>query len=295
MSCLNCGILHNYFHLTTNTSRCLEKKCGTFIWKGFFYKVERNELYAPIHRGGLSLVDVESKAKTLFIKNILFSGKNATIDQFMIEQVTNKNLTRNTREWIKQAVEYKDTGFKTSKQLYDDLITKLNIKIKQQEKNPNLQWENMFENVNQNFLSSESKSTLFLVLRDIIPCKSKLYRHRVRGIDLPTCDSCERIDSVDHRIKICSGSTIIWNWLNNAIKTKFKINVTDALDLLQCSISNNNCKYKAALWLVVETITYCIMYYSNGCIDDLKHKISIKRWNNKTIFSKQFKHYMYLL
>uniref|UniRef100_A0A1W7R675 Putative tx1-3 aae n=1 Tax=Aedes albopictus TaxID=7160 RepID=A0A1W7R675_AEDAL len=273
----------------------LRKKCGDFIWKGFFYKVERKELYAPIYKGGLSLTCVESKTKALFIKNILLSGQNGEIDNFMIQQAMNKNLTLNTREWIKLSVTLEEQNLKSSKQIYDYLILKQNIKIKQQEKNQNFQWETFYENFNQNFICSESKSTLFCVFRDIIPCNSKLYKHRVRGIDSPTCDSCGRIDTVDHRIKICSGSGKVWVWLNNVLKSKFKINVADAMDLLQFGIKPNNCKYKAALWLVTETINYCTKNYSNGSVEDLIRKISVKRWNNKQLFCLQFKKYMYLL
>ena len=188
----------------------LRKQCGNFLWKGFFYRVERKELYAPEYKGGLSLVDVESKAKALFVKNILCQRKTNTINRFMIAQSTNKKISRNTREWIKLAIELKENNLNTSKQIYDKLINEMNITIKQQQKTPNAEWENIYENVNQNILATDARSTLFAVLRDLVPCKAKLFRHKVRGIDSPTCDSCGRIDSVDHRIKNCVGSREIW-------------------------------------------------------------------------------------
>lgn len=273
----------------------IRKKCGNFIWKGSFYKVERKELYAPEHKGGLSLIDIESKAKALFIKNILCSRRTETVDEFMIEQSTNKNLSRNTCEWIKLAIKLKNENIETSKQIYDRLIDKMNITIKQQEKKPNFEWENIFENSNQNFLSSESRSSLFMVLRDLVPCKSKLFRHKVRGIDSPTCDSCGRIDDVDHRIKSCIGSSVVWNWLNAIIKNQFRINIDDAQDMLSFRISDRNCKFKAALWLIVETMKYCITKYNDGNVEELKTKICVMRWNNKHLFKKHFKKYMYLL
>lgn len=213
----------------------------------------------------------------------------------MMEQNNNRKLSRTTREWINFAIELKESNINSSKQIYDKLINDMNITIKQQEKTPHIVWENIYENVNHNFVSSDSRSTLFMVLRDLVPCKSKLFRHKVRGIDSPTCDSCGRIDTVDHRIKNCVGSASIWTSLNRVIKNKFKINLIDATDLLSCRIGYRNCKYKAALWLIIETMKYCLNKYSDGTLEELKSRISVIRWNSKRLFEKHFKHYMYML
>ena len=135
---------------------------------------------------------------------------------------------------------------------------------------------------------------LFMILRDIIPCNAKMFRHGIRGIESPNCDECGVPDTVDHRIKNCCSSRIVWSWLNDILKTRFKLNLCDADELLSCNISDTNCKEKAALWLTVEAMCYCLQNHKNGSIEELKSQIRESRWNKRLLFTKHFKHFLNL-
>lgn len=140
--------------------------CFKFLWQGYFYSAAKNELYLPIYKGGLALQDIESKTKSLFIKNLLFTTKdpNPTCDDFMLNQENNRILTRNGREWIKNAIELKSkTNLNTCKLIYNSYIDLLNIKPRMQNELPNLQWETLFENIDKPFISTSTKTILFLV------------------------------------------------------------------------------------------------------------------------------------
>lgn len=270
----------------------LRSICGKFLWKGHFYKVERNELYLPVLKGGIALLDVECKTKSLFIKNILF-GKSDELDTFMINQLVNKNLTRNTREWLQEADVLKNENqLNTSKKLYDYFIESKKIEIKKQKENPHLQWNTLFENTNKNFLSTTAKSYLFMASRDIIPCNSKLFRHGVKGAESPFCVLCGAQDTVEHRFKDCVHSKIIWTWLNNIVINKLKLKVKDAEEVLWCDFNDQNVKLKAALWLTVESLAYCLQTFGEGTLDELKSRLCESRWNSREIFKKHFKHFL---
>lgn len=275
----------------------LRSICGKFIWKGLFYKVERKELYLPVLEGGLSLIDVEAKCKALFVKNILFSRSNdvVNIDKFMLEQIHTKTITRNTREWLKDADLFmNETHLNTCKKIYDTILSRMKITVKKRIELPNKNWQNLFENTNKNFLTSDSKSVLFMILRDIIPCNAKMFRHGVRGVESPNCDCCGVPDSVEHRIKNCCSSKKVWSWLNEILKTRFKLTLCDADELLSCNISETNSKEKAALWLTIESMCYCLQNSKSGSIEELKSHIRESRWNKRELFKKHFKHFLNL-
>lgn len=170
----------------------------------------------------------------------------------------------------------------------------MKITVKKRIELPNKNWQNLFENTNKNFLTSDSKSVLFMILRDIIPCNAKMFRHGVRGVESPNCDCCGVPDSVEHRIKNCCSSKKVWSWLNEILKTRFKLTLCDADELLSCNISETNSKEKAALWLTIESMCYCLQNSKSGSIEELKSHIRESRWNKRELFKKHFKHFLNL-
>lgn len=273
----------------------IRKICFKFLWQGYFYSVAKIELYLPIYKGGLGLEDVESKTKSLFIKNLLFA-KNASpsVDEYMIAQNHNRHLTRNAREWICLSIELKPRKvLNTSKLFYNYFIDQLNIKPRMQTELPNLDWETIFENLDKKFISSNAKTYLFSVLNELIPTRSKMYRHKIAGIDSPICLLCGNLDSITHRIKSCGSSAVIWNWISNIILIRFRIDISDPEELIALKWNPKNWHRNAGLWLVLEALRFNVNNYGlngMGCLDKFKKEIRDARWNNRIVFLKYFKH-----
>lgn len=207
--------------------------CKQFIFNSFIFKVQLQQLYLNVEYGGLSLIDVESKMKALFIKNLVFMQGDQPVDNFMMEQKSNKQVTRNTREWIILAEEKKEyPRSNTCILIYRSLIQELNITPKIEQELPNLEWEIIWENVHQNFLSTNGKNSLFMTLNDIVPCKDKLFRHAIRGTSTNLCEYCGVVDSSKHRIKECKTSKVIWEWVSLTIINKMNIQISDPEELI---------------------------------------------------------------
>jgi hypothetical protein len=49
----------------------IRKLHGNFLWGGSLYRIERNHLSLKAKNGNLALINVDLKAKALFIKNLL--------------------------------------------------------------------------------------------------------------------------------------------------------------------------------------------------------------------------------
>lgn len=262
--------------------------CRNFIFKGVgLYKVKFDQLYLDVDQGGLSLVDVESKCKALFVKNILFPSQDGIKDSFMLSQQTNNTLSRNSREWLSLAEEISnDTDLNTSKKIYRLLISKQNIKIKIATEFPELPWQNYWQNIQSNFISSEEKHSLFIMLNDLIPTKAKLFRHKVRDTNTNLCEYCNKLDTSKHRIKLCSSSRLVWNSVKTTIIRKLGLDIVDPEELLGKTFKNE--KEKLGLWLVVEAIAYNLKNFGNGTVADFECKVREKRWNNKKFYDRVF-------
>ena len=63
------------------------------------------QLYLRCEDGGIGLVDVDSKCKALFIKNILYdtSGSINSNEGYLLNLKCLSKLSRNGKEWITEA------------------------------------------------------------------------------------------------------------------------------------------------------------------------------------------------
>lgn len=272
----------------------IRRICFNFLWKGQFYSVTKNQLYLPVYKGGLALEDVECKAKSLFIKNVLYTEKdfNLNVDEFMLDQICNTNVSRNTREWLRIAESIKQQpNLHSTRLIYWYLIEDSNIKPKIHNELPNVDWETVLDNLNKNFLTSSAKTCLFFVLNDLVPTKSKLFRHGIAGISSPKCDVCNDCDTMQHRIEKCGFAGNVWNWVKMIIRTRMEINIVSPDETLALHIGEKDCKSKAALWLTVEAMKFNLTNYDKSgmdCLEKFKNEIRKERWNHKQAFALNF-------
>lgn len=166
------------------------------------------------------------------------------------------------------------------------------IKPRMQTEMQNLQWDLIFENLDKEFISSDTKTYLFSLLNELIPTRSKMFRHGIAGIDSPNCILCGNLETITHRIKSCDKSTVIWNWIKNLVIVRIRINTRDPEELIALQFNSKSYKKNAGLWLVCEAIRFNLMNYGldgMGCLEKFKKEIRDARWNNKAVFAKYFK------
>lgn len=264
----------------------IRKSCGWFIWTNFF-KVDRNQLYLPLEKGGLGLEDPEVKAQSLFVKNIIFAF-NDEKDSFMLAQTRNKSLTRNARAWLDLASELSNFSYLDScKSFYNFLLQKRNTIPKVERENPEFSWEIIWENISKNFLSSYAKEALYMVYNNLVPNRSKMFRLKVRGVVDNLCEICNNVDSTEHRIKNCKNTRPVWEWVEEIISKRLKLVVEDPEEIMQMSIVTSM-KRKACLWLVAEVICFNLKNTKNATVKDFQHHIRKIRWNFREVFKKHF-------
>lgn len=242
------------------------------------------------------MIDVECKAKSLFIKNILFVHQDGGKDSFMLSQQNNRSLSRNSLEWIRETSEILEyPELTTSRSIYRFFISQQSITPKIEQEFPDLPWSIFWQNLQKNFLSSETKHSLYILFNDLIPTKSKLFRHNVRGTVDNICESCSKVDTSKHRVKLCVSSSRVWAWINETINKKLKIAIQDPEEMFGKEIGDNHFQSKVALWLTAEGVHYNLIAYGEGSLEEFVNLVREKRWNNRTLFKKVFEKWITVL
>lgn len=276
-------------HVLTPSNKHLaqiKKISGFFLWKSHIFKVARNQLYLDYTKGGLKLIDPESQCKALFIRNLVYkSGEK--IDHLLLRYENASWLTINSRSWISRAKRELDQIPDNNRILYSRFIEELKTKPKVEEKYPNIEWDSIWENINQSFLSINTRSTLYLTFNDVIPNKVKLFNY-TNLVNNKNCDICNNPDTNVHRIKSCLHSGVIWKWVGDIVKKRFKLNLNSSEEILYYGISKGNYLKKAALWLVAEAISYNVYHFKNPSLYCFKKIVRELRWDRRAIFERHF-------
>jgi hypothetical protein len=158
----------------------IRKLLGNFLWRGSLYRIERNQLSLKAKNGGLALINVDLKAKALFIKNLL------TIpNDYIYANSARLCLGRNARQCSQCAVDFDRPNQITTKMIYEDLIFNLNVVPRVETTYPAVDWKKVWQNLSSNFTPTDWKMTMYQVLNDVIPNNVKLKKHRIPGTPSP--------------------------------------------------------------------------------------------------------------
>jgi hypothetical protein len=98
-------------------------------------------------KGGLALINVDLKAKALFIKNLLTMPND-----YIYANSARLGLGRNTRDWSQCAVDFDRPNQVTTKMIYEDLIFNLNVAPRVETTYPPVDWKKVWQNLSSNFI-----------------------------------------------------------------------------------------------------------------------------------------------
>lgn len=189
----------------------------TFIWKHKLETLAKNELYQHFNEGGLSLLKVKTKYKSLFLKTIIKEITEEPIKDngkmlkywvglrlrniFPIKIGPNSETTPDfLRDTIKTISILSETITLTqstkTKEIYDVLISKEHKQPKIIIKNPGTNFKPAFKALNRKFLSPQQKEHLFLQIHNALPTKDRLIKCKKKIS--AKCDQCEGDEVLIH-------------------------------------------------------------------------------------------------
>lgn len=268
----------------------IKSMVGNFLWSGSVFRVARDQLYLDHSRGGLRLVDPESKCKALFVKNILNLRNDVAEEKYLLDIPNNGRLTRNAKEWIELARlidQEANPEAQSCKQLYYKFLRSCEISVRVEDHFPDEDWFTLWKNTSYNFLCSEDRSNIFLLLNDVIANKEKLLMYKIGRLSDGNCESCGVPDSNLHRVTECNRTKEIRQWTEQILKNRLRVNFSRIDEILNWSIDENDLQQKAALWLVMHCISWSVKVKRNSLFCFQKSIREI-RWTNRRTFAVHF-------
>jgi hypothetical protein len=167
----------------------------------------------------------------------------------------------------------------TSKTIYGYLTDQIYFTNYIETKFPNLNFSTTWENLSKNYVPADWKATVYLVVNDVIANRCKLRRHRI-NLEAPFCLKCGNLDNNKHRIKQCTISKDIWDWVLNKLTHNLSIPIEDPEE--------------AGLWLVTAAVHYNIHNFWDGSLEKFKDMVRARRWLDKSKLEKKFGNLLYI-
>ena len=207
-------------------SQRVELTIGYYIWKGYMFRVHRNQLRQPIENGGFKLINVQLKCNALLMKNIIkaFHDKGSYQDiQFWKTYVQNVvQLPIQFRPFKKilsiiSSLNYDPQNQQTftSKFLYTRLMESSENDIRIMNKYPALKWKQIWKTFKIPHTPTDWKVTAYEVVNEIIATDVKKFHHSITTS--PICEECGHLDTILHRLITCQKVKNIWKWLSETL------------------------------------------------------------------------------
>lgn len=261
---------------------------GKFLWNGFIFKTDRNQLYLDNNMGGIGLVNPEWKMKALFIRNIIKeTGSNS--EEYLLSYRKLFQLPSFFRNWVANSREIKiNPHLDSTYNIYRFFLSETQIVPKVKIDAPHVEWSIVWKNLSTNFISSNDKAKLFAYINNIIPNKEKLVAYNIGRVTDSFCDFCNNADSNGHRVSECPQARIISNWTKSVISRSCKLEMEHLEDILTYEIDENKKSDNAALFLSVRAMSFNLKCYPQPSLFVFKKELREMRWNNREIFGRVF-------
>ena len=306
---------HTY-PLPMKYSILINQEICKFIWNNKkVNRVKREVICKEKNQGGLGLLDIYHKARSIFvnttIKNFLHAKENNIMKYYIenkvnqifgIQSVQNKNKNKSATYYeyaidlIKKCKNIKDFPKMKSKIIYEKL--KPDIKATIEINYPNYDWNEIWKNVNFRFLNINDRPIIYKYCHGIITTNKRLHQIRIRRND-SLCEHCQIEDSIIHRFYHCQTVRESLSWLKKAISYLCGINCNDLsriifLELPKIDIRSKNtlciiiCSFIACVWFERNNLEQLIYTLKAKIIKDQKLNLMILKQKAKKIFSENY-------
>lgn len=177
----------------------ITKTIHQYICKGNIFRVPVSTLHKQKHEGGLAMINIREKCRTLFITRITKQcQQKENITAKWIRQHAHFVQHNNTPQWVSlpKVIEYLRIYFqerayigtkrteepdnKYKQKVYGALHSAqfhsgVTLPIRVQEKYPRNNWKIIWININKQFLPFSIRTIWYMIVHDIVPTNERLY------------------------------------------------------------------------------------------------------------------------
>ena len=285
-------------------TQTIEKYAGFYIWRSYPYRVARQQLRLPLHKGGLGLIDVSLKCQAIMAKTLhditMERGDQFEFTYFSRYLNQRHQLFKEYPRFLMDSFIQRDKLFmfhtikleKISK-IYQHLLNETNYKPDIETRCPNTCWSLTWLNLKRAPLLPEWRTTLYLIINQAVATRDKLHRHN--RVDSPNCTHCQQVESLTHKFIFCQRISPVWSWLRLLLEKKLNppTELIQKLENLRIDVKVHDEHIKNSMfWLYSSYLQFIIMCSSETIsVCQFKRFIIHARWQllrNKVSFSLSF-------
>ena len=266
------------YPLPLQYSQLINTKIFEYIWNSKVDPIKRVILYKSKDKGGLGLLNIHNKSKSIFASTVLkmFStSNNSSLIRYYIAEKMNKllgirNLNINRKltppyyeyalDIIKDCTKDKDFPNVSSKKIYDMYMLKSDVIPNVEIKHPRYDWLNIWKNVSFRFMNVNDRPIIFKYVHEIIPTNKRLKQIRARPDSI--CDNCDKEDSFMHKFYECNIIQDCLCWIRRLIVyfCGINTNLESLSHFMSFDLPKVNVKVKNTLIVVMSSYIACTWY-----------------------------------
>ena len=272
---------HTY-PLPVSFVKLINKVIFQFIWNSQADHIKRDILCSPRLNGGIGLINIELKAKSIFTATtikILIKSEDESLIRYYIMAKINKitklgNSPKETSicctpyyekaiENVKKIHTMKNFPNVNSKEIYLSTLPKIKPRVEIQY--PNYNWNKIWKNLNYKYINVMDRCIVYKFLHEILPTNKRLKQMRIKNDS--KCNYCSDEDSLMHKFYHCHKIRNSVNWLTKFIEDVCNIKINNMSEYLMLDFPYINrkmvntlsviiCNYIACIWLNRDDLEY---------------------------------------
>ena len=278
-------------------SKLINKEIYKFLWNSNTEFLSRDTVCNTKDNGGLGLINIVLKAKSIFIATtlrILVNSENNSLVRYYMYGNVNKFIKFETPPFEVSNVnttyyEYAIENFKkicklqkfpnvNSKEIYKEIKPKWQPKIENMY--PMYKWDNIWKNLNFRYINIKDRNIMYKYIHEILTNNKKLYQMRIKIS--PNCDHCDIEDSNIHRFYQCHKVQKAVKWLKRFLEYISSMRFYSIIKLLSLEFPNLPKKIRSTLCLIICNFIATI-WYNRENIDSIEEIII-----SRTLKEKEF-------
>lgn len=287
------------------------KYTGWFLWKGHLFRVPISQLTLPPTRGGLGLVSVSLKARSLLFKTLIHTLTQTTNNTVLLKtawryhpipmrpsQPLPRTFLDTTRLLGEYIVTLPDDTRVTTRAIYEHIYECDPPQPTIARKCPSLQWKRIWKNLGDKHVPSYLRATMYFFINDIVP--TALRRHKIHLEADMRCHTCGYIDTALHRLVTCTPVKPLWAWV---LTKAARLLIQPPTDLCAYRLINLDfslfpeVKRRTLVWTICHYVHYVSTNQGTATLPGFKEHLYSARstlQQNRWMY-KHFGHYLHIL
>ena len=260
------------YPLTMEVTKRINKETFRFIWNSNRDFMKREVLYNPKENGGINLINLFTKAQSIFLSTtlkMLINSETDTLIQYYMKGKVSKYITitnsiqesRTSTVYYEYAINSLKTIHKvpnfpnvTSKEIYRELRSISQPRV--ENVYPMKKWNEIWKNLNFKYINIKERNIMYRFLHEILPNNKRLYEMKIKNS--PNCIYCQVIDTNMHKFFYCNKIKKAAILLKKILEHISNMKLQYMEKLLYLELPNVQRKAKNAMKLVVCSYVSCI-------------------------------------